>query len=126
MVYANIEDVQLRSRSLNEDEKEKCQQLLDDSGIIIDSFSTKANEETKKMVSCNMVIRAMGLNSEENGIFPQGVTQGSQSALGYSQSWTISNGSIGELYISKIEKRLLKVGNEIGSYSPLEELMQND
>lgn len=120
MAYADIEDVQSRSRLLNENEEKKCRQLLNDAGIIIDSFSTQANEETKKMVSCNMVIRAMGLNSEESGIFPQGVTQGSQSALGYSQSWTISNGSIGELYISKIEKRLLRVGNRIGSYSPLE------
>ena len=43
------------------------------------------------------------------------------SALGYSQSWTISNGSTGELYLSKAEKALLGGGNSIGSYSPVEE-----
>jgi hypothetical protein len=67
-----------------------------------------------------MVIRAMGSQSEVG--VPVGATQGSASALGYSQSWTISNGSTGELYLSRTEKRLLGVGNKIGSYSPVEEL----
>ncbi len=52
-----------------------------------------------------------------------GATQGSQSALGYSQSWTISGGASGELYLSKLEKQLLGCGNKIGSYSPVQELV---
>ena len=54
---------------------------------------------------------------------PVGATQGSMSGLGYSQSWTISNGSTGELYLAKLEKELLGRGNAIGSYSPIEELV---
>jgi hypothetical protein len=43
--------------------------------------------------------------------------------LGYSQSWTIgSGGGAGELYLSKLEKKLLGAGNAIGSYSPVQEL----
>ena len=50
-----------------------------------------------------------------------GATQGSMSALGYTQSWTMgSNGSTGELYLSKLEKKLLGIGDRIGSRSPLE------
>jgi hypothetical protein len=68
-----------------------------------------------------MVERALG-DGGEAGI-PMGATQGSVSALGYSQSWTIGSGSTGELYISKIEKKLLGAGNAIGSYSPTEDLV---
>jgi len=55
---------------------------------------------------------------------PMGATQGSMSGLGYSQSWTIGGGgSTGELYISKADRLLLGVGNTIGSYSPVQELV---
>ena len=50
-------------------------------------------------------------------------TQGSQSGLGYSQSWTIgTGGSTGELYIGRIEKKLLGAGDLIGSHSPTEDI----
>ena len=53
-----------------------------------------------------------------------GATQGSLSALGYSQSWTMgSGGSAGELYIGKTDRQLLGLGNAIGSYSPVQELV---
>jgi hypothetical protein len=42
--------------------------------------------------------------------------------MGYSQSWTIGNGSTGELYLSRTEKKLLGAGNSIGSHSPLEDM----
>jgi hypothetical protein len=67
-----------------------------------------------------MVRRAIG-DGEGAQTLPIGATQGSIAAGGYSQSWTISGGSTGELYIGRVEKRLLGVGNSIGSYSPLEE-----
>ena len=57
----------------------------------------------------------------ESGV-PIGATQGSMAGLGYSQSWTISNGSTGEMYLSKLDKELLGYGNRIGSYSPVQEL----
>jgi hypothetical protein len=52
-----------------------------------------------------------------------GATQGSMSGLGYAQSWTISNGASGEIYLSKTDKQLLGHGNKIGSYSPVQELV---
>ena len=57
---------------------------------------------------------------------PMGATQGSMSALGYSQSWTIGSGSAGELYLGKLEKKLLGCGNSIGSYSPVEALVPTE
>ena len=54
--------------------------------------------------------------------FPVGTTQGTATALGYSQSWTMGGGSAGELYLSKLEKKLLGVGSKLGSHSPLEAL----
>jgi hypothetical protein len=45
------------------------------------------------------------------------------SALGYSQSWTIGSGTVGELYIGKEDKKLLGASNKIGSYSPTEALV---
>ena len=68
-----------------------------------------------------MVVRALG-DGEANG-FPIGATQGSMAALGYSQSWTNSAGTNAELYISRTEKKLLGVGDKIGSYSPVQELV---
>jgi hypothetical protein len=66
-----------------------------------------------------MVSRVMAGSDLE---IPVGATQGSMSGLGYAQSWTISNGSTGELYFSKDDKRLLGVGNAIGSHSPVEDM----
>jgi hypothetical protein len=82
--------------------------------------SVAHSDEAKATVSCSMVIRAMG--SQGDLTVPTGATQGSASALGYSQSWTFGNGATGELYLSRTEKRLLGVGNRIGSYSPVQEL----
>jgi hypothetical protein len=121
MAYATVADVQARmSRQMSVDEQTMCATLLDDAAIIIDSFNVSATADAKKIVSCRMVIRQMG-DGEDAGV-PIGATQGSMSGLGYSQSWTLSNGSTGEMYLSKLDKQLLGVGNKIGSYSPVEEL----
>lgn len=122
MAYATYEDVQARiSRTLTEDEQAMCTTLLDDAAVIIDAFNDQATLDIKKVVSCRMVIRAMG-DGDSAGV-PVGATQGSMSGLGYSQSWTISSGSVGELYLAKMDKQLLGRGNQIGSYSPVEELV---
>lgn len=121
MAYATYEDVQARiNRTLSESEQAVCTTLLDDAAIIIDSFNSEATEDIKKIVSCRMVVRAIG--DGESGGIPVGANQGSMSGLGYSQSWTITAGSTGELYLAKLEKQLLGKGNAIGSYSPVEEL----
>ena len=67
-----------------------------------------------------MVVRAIG-DGDMSGV-PIGASQGSMSGLGYSQSWTLQSGAAGELYFSRVEKKMLGIGNSIGSYSPIEEL----
>lgn len=121
MAYATVEDVQARmTRELTASEQTICGTMLDDAAAIIDACAQDASEDAKKIVSCRMVIRAV-TDSGMDGM-PIGATQGSVAALGYSQSWTIgSGGAAGELYLSKAEKRLLGIGNRIGSHSPVED-----
>lgn len=120
MAYATVDDVQARmSRTLTTDEREIVSKLLDDSAVIIDTFNANAPADNKTIVSCRMVIRALGSGDD----IPIGATQGSKSGLGYSESWTISAGAVGELYLGKLEKTLLKSGNTIGSYSPTQALV---
>ena len=122
MAYATYQDVQDRmNRTMSASEQAECTTLLDDAAVIIDAFNANAADNIKKIVSCRMVIRAIGDGGEYD--IPVGATQGSMSVLGYSQSWTLSNGSTGELYLSKLEKELLGCGNKIGSYSPVQELI---
>lgn len=122
MAYATISDVQARmTRQMSSAEQGVCSNLLDDAAVIIDAYNSEANTDAKKLVSVRMVTRAIG-DGTDAGI-PMGATQGSMSALGYSQSWTISAGTAGELYLGKLEKKLLGCGNSIGSYSPTEELV---
>ena len=121
MAYATVTDVEDRlTRTLSEDEESVAGKLLDDAAVIIDAFASSASSDQKKVVSCRMVMRALG----DGDSVPMGATQGSVSALGYSQSWTVgSNGAVGELYLSKLDKQLLGMGNQIGSKSPVEDLV---
>ena len=122
MAYATYTDVQARmNRTLSTSEQNICTTLLDDAAVIIDNFNASATNDIKKVVSCRMVIRALG-DGESNGV-PVGATQGSMAGLGYSQSWTMGTGSTGELYLAKLDKNLLGSGNKIGSKSPVEDLV---
>lgn len=118
--YATVADVQARmTRILSAGEQTLCATLLDDAVVIIDRFNSAASADSKKIVSCRMVIRQLGDGESD---LPIGATQGSMSGLGYSQSWTVSGGTTGEMYLSKLDKELLGAGNKIGSYSPVQEL----
>jgi hypothetical protein len=109
-------------RTMDSAEQAVCSKLLDDAAVLIDAAASGATTDAKKVVSCRMVIRALG-DGSSSGV-PMGATQGSMSGLGYSQSWTISSGgSLGELYLGKADRQLLGLGNRIGSYSPVEELV---
>lgn len=123
--YATVADVQARmTRTMSAGEQTVCSNLLADAAVIIDAFAVNASADAKNVVSCRMVIRAIGDGGD--GAAPIGATQGSMSALGYSQSWTMSGGATGELYLSKLEKSMLgmgTMGNSIGSYSPVQDLV---
>lgn len=112
MAYATVQDVQDRmSETMTTAQQNICSKLLDDAGTIIDSFNVNATPDAKKLSSIRMVQRSMSIDSD----IPMGATQGSMSAMGYSQSWTMgTNTSVGELYLNRIEKKLLGYGNKIG------------
>lgn len=124
MAYATYQDVQARmTRTMSESEQAVCTNLLDDAAVTIDWFNASASVDIKKLVSVRMVMRALG--DGDTGV-PVGATQGSMSGLGYSQSWTLSGGSNGELYLSKLEKQMLGKGNTLGSHSPLEDMIPQE
>ena len=121
MAYATKADVEARTtQTFDTAEESVITKLLDDAAVIIDAFAPNAAADAKLVVSCRMVLRAVG---DDSGV-PLGASQGSMSAFGYTQSWTVGNsGAVGELYLSKLEKQLLGKGNAIGSYSPTQELV---
>lgn len=124
--YASVNDIEARMlRDLTTDEEAVAGVLLQDAAVLIDAASPKASADAKKVVSCRMVIRALGAGNSAGA--PLGATQGSMSALGYTQSWTIgSGGGAGEIYLSKTDRQLLGTGNSIGSYSPTQELVPQE
>lgn len=121
--YATVADVQASMlHAMTEQEQSICSALLDRAAVMIDCFAPDAKFNAKNEVSIRMVQRAMG-DLDGGSQVPMGATQGSMSALGYSQSWTFgATGGTGELYLGKMEKHLLGMGNKIGSYSPVQEL----
>ena len=117
MAYATYQDVETRlGTTFSQSEIEICNSLLDRAALIIDAYNVNASADIKKSVSVEAVARAMNVASD----VPMGASQGSMSALGYSQSWTMpSGGSVGDVYLSKADKRLLGMGNSIGASNPL-------
>lgn len=123
MAYATVEDVQAGMiHQMSEAEQSVCETLLDRVAVLIDAYNADASADAKNVVSAQAVARAIG--DGDSGI-PSGATQGSMSALGYSQSWTMGSGAaVGELYLTRKELKILGAGNAIGSYSPTEELVR--
>lgn len=123
MSYATVEDIRLRCKlNIGEDEEKSIMAMLEDAGTIVDAYRKKASSEAKKLVTCNMIVRALG-NGEEYQV-PIGTTQGTVSGLGYSQTWTMGSGSTGELYLTKTDKMILGTGKSIGFLNPLCEVKE--
>ena len=123
MAYATVEDVQAGMiHQMSEAEQSVCETLLDRVAVLIDAYNADASADAKNVVSAQAVARAIG---DGDSSIPMGATQGSMSALGYSQSWTMGSGAaVGELYLTRKELKILGAGNAIGSYSPTEELVR--
>lgn len=123
MAYATTNDVQEHMpRQMSSAELTECQTYIKDAAVIIDAYNADATLAAKNLVTCRMVVRALG-DGEGSGGYPIGATQGSMSGLGYSQSWTLGAGANSELYLGKLDKKILGVGNRIGSRSPIEDLV---
>lgn len=117
MTYATKDDVLERFNGIVDDAL--CESLLEESALLIDAYNKNADYDAKRIVSVRMVVRMLG-SGADNGM-PMGTSQGTISALGYSQTFTLgSGGSTGELYISRMEKKMLGYGNKIGCSNPLE------
>lgn len=72
--YATTADVQARmTRDMSADELTVCTTLLEDAAALIDAVAATAGAEQKKVVSCRMVIRALGDGSSYGT--PMGATQ---------------------------------------------------
>ena len=117
-MYAEVNEVEKRCRrTLSEEDRKACELLLEDAAVIIDSYGRYASPEAKRLVSCNMVVRALG---NDDAQVPIGASQGTVSALGYSQTWTMGNGTTGEVYLTKLDKEVLGAGRKLAFCSPLE------
>lgn len=119
-MYATVNDIEVRWRTLSADEQTKAAALISDATAIIDSLAVDTSEceedwdELAKVVTCNMVIRAMAAGQSDS----YGLSQSSMTAGPYTQSWSYANPS-GDMYLTKLEKRMLGItSGYIGSIEP--------
>ena len=85
---------------MSDDEAARCDAMLEEAAVIIDAYNKEAAADAKELVSCRMVRRQLDSGEGDAITFPTGATQGSVAALGYSQSWTMNSGSVGEIYLA--------------------------
>lgn len=118
MAYATLEDLEARRGVLDLDEREKAAALLDDAAVILDGMVTIDGSEEQEtllmIVSCNMVSRALSTTPDAYGVSSLSTTAGV-----YSESLQYSNPS-GDMYLTKLEKRLLGITTSyIGYIRPI-------
>ena len=118
MAYATYQQVEAGFRTLTADEISVCEALLEEAAVIIDSYNKEADADAKMVVSCRVVRRAIGAGE---ATIPIGATQGTMTAGPYTQSWTVGSGSAGEIYLGRVDKKLLGVSNSIGLSDPYPE-----
>lgn len=115
MAYATVADLEARWRPLTPPEKNRADVLLDDAAIRIDAAKPPANPPTaadagiRKIISCDMVKRAM--QTDPN--LPA-ATQTQQSAGPFQQGITYANPT-GALYLTKAENVLLGARRQTAS-----------
>lgn len=109
MAFALVSDIESRWRDLSTDEETRATVLIDDASAMLESLVTVDETDTKqaallKTVCCSMVIRSM--SATQSDVF--GVSQATMTAGPYTQSQTYSNPT-GDMYLTKLEKRLLGI-----------------
>lgn len=102
--YGDVDDVE-HLEAVMEDASTLIACELRDSGVDPDSVEPDA----LSMVCRSVAFRAMG------GDAPTGASQYSQSANGFSESFTLSNPS-GDLYLTKQERTMLGVGKQRAAF----------
>lgn len=111
MPYATTDDLEARWRPLTATERPRAATLLADAAVRIDAFAPmpegdEQQAEIRKIISCDMVKRAM-----QNGGETAGVTQQSQTSGPFGTSTTYANPS-GDLYLTAADKKLLGYGKQ--------------
>lgn len=116
MAFATVADLEARWRDLSDAEEARASVLLDDAAAYLQSLvEVDPDDEVQaanlKMVSCNMVKRAM--SSAASDAF--GVTNAIATMGPFSQQVAYANPS-GDMYVSKSERAILGIGTAtIGS-----------
>lgn len=110
MAFATVADLEARWRSLTEAEEAQASVLLDDAAAYLQALvEVDPDDEVQaanlKMVSCNMVKRAM--SSSASDAF--GVTNATATMGPFSQQVAYANPS-GDMYVSKSERAILGIG----------------
>ena len=91
MRYADAAAVAAGFRTLTDEEQARADALLEEAAVLIDAVAADAKEDAKWVVSCRMVRRVLGDGTGgDMPLYPMGASQGSATALGYTQSWTMS------------------------------------
>lgn len=112
MVYATVDDLAARWRPLTPEESERAAVLLDDAAVRLDAACPPSDSPTaqelsaRKIVSCEMVKRAMAASGAAEGI---GVTSVQMGAGPYQQTTQFANPT-GDLYLTKGDRSLLGCG----------------
>lgn len=116
MAFATVADLEARWRDLSDAEEARASVLLDDAAAYLQALvEVDPDDEVQaanlKMVSCNMVKRAM--SSSASDAF--GVTNATATMGPFSQQVAYANPS-GDMYVSKSERAILGIGTAtIGS-----------
>lgn len=120
MAFATVSDIEARWRDLTVSEEARAAVLLDDAAAMLSKLvdvdpSDTEQAELLKAVNCDMVIRNMSQTSSDL----YGVSQSSMTAGPYTQAMSYANPS-GDMYLTKLEKRLLGItSGYIGSIRPM-------
>lgn len=110
MVYATIEDLEARWRTLTSGEKERAEVLLEDAAVRLDIECPPSDPPTgqetavRLIVSCEMVKRAIGTPTDGPMVENYQETTGP-----FSNSWKYLN-PYGDLYLTKNDRKLLGCG----------------
>lgn len=114
--FAEVSDLEARWHALTASERERAERLLDDASDLMRTTCPNwrnATDLTLERICCAVVRRAM-LASDETA----GVSQHTQTAGSYSESFSYSNPD-GDLYLTRSEKESLGGDGAAWSYDPI-------
>lgn len=124
MAFARYTDIEARWRTLTAEEQTKATTLLGDASVILAGLvAVDAEDERQagllKQVCCSMVIRSMVASASS----AYGVDELSATMGPFGQTAHFANPN-GDMYLTKLEKRLLGIGGGRGrilhpSYGPI-------